>query len=107
MWISQQLADTLRDVRVAARSLSRTPGFVAGAALSLTLGIGSGIAGFTVLDAIRFRALPFPNADRLVLISEQPKGGCKNPNACWVDWRTFQLLRDHEHDLHSIDALAG
>jgi hypothetical protein len=35
------------------------------------------------VDAVRFRALPFPNSERLVLISEVPTAvssvGCPNP----------------------------
>ena len=59
----------LFDLGVAIRSLRRSPGFLAAAVVSLGLAIGAGIAGFSVLDAVRFRALPFPKADRLVLIS--------------------------------------
>ncbi len=91
------------DLGVAIRSLRRSPGFLAAAVVSLGLAIGAGIAGFTVLDAVRFRALPFPNADRLVLISEVPANGC--PNVCDVNYKTLALLRAHEFS--SIDALAG
>ncbi|HTI64208.1 MAG TPA: ADOP family duplicated permease [Gemmatimonadaceae bacterium] len=93
----------MSDIRVAIRTLGRSPGFVTAAVLSLGLALGAGIAGFGVLDAVRFRALPFPNADRLVLISEVPKGGC--PNVCDVNYKTFALLR--EHAFKTIDALAG
>jgi len=96
----QQLAF---DAIVAARSLRRSPAFVVTSVLSLALAIGAGVAGFSVVDAVRFRALPFPNADRLVLISETPKGGC--PNICTVHYKTLALLR--EHRFRSIDALAG
>jgi putative ABC transport system permease protein len=91
------------DVVVAARSLRRSPGFLAAAVLSLALAIGAGVAGFGVIDAVRFRALPFPNADRLVLISETPRTGC--PTLCSVDYRTLALMR--EHRFRSIDAMAA
>jgi putative ABC transport system permease protein len=71
--------------------------------LSLALAIGAGVAGFGVIDAVRFRALPLPNAERLVLISETPKAGC--PTICTVDYKTLALLR--EHRFKSIDALAA
>jgi putative ABC transport system permease protein len=93
----------MSDVRVAIRTLGRSPGFVTAAVLSLGLALGAGIAGFGVLDAVRFRALPFPDADRLVLITEVPKGGC--PNVCDVNYKTFALLR--EHSFKTVDALAG
>src|SRR5262245_48816402 len=91
------------DVIAAARSLRRTPGFTIAAVLSLALSIGAGVVGFGVIDAVRFRALPFPNAERLVLISETPKAGC--PNTCTVDYKTLALLRAQQ--FHSIDALAA
>src|SRR5262245_41468253 len=93
----------LYDVGIAIRSLRRSPGFVWAAVLSLGLAIGAGVAGFAVVDAVRFRALPFSNADRLVLISEVPATGC--PNVCDVNYKTFALLRAHHFE--SIDALAA
>jgi len=91
------------DVVAAVRSLRRSPGFTIAAVLSLALAIGAGVAGFGVIDAVRFRALPFPNAERLVLISETPKAGC--PTICTVDYKTLALLS--EHRFKSIDALAA
>src|SRR5262245_38912728 len=93
----------LYDVGIAVRSLRRSPGFIIAAVLSLALAIGAGVAGFGVLDAVRFRALPFPHADRLVLISEVPKGGC--PNVCEVNYKTLALLRAQH--FKTIEALAG
>ncbi len=91
------------DVIAAVRSLRRSPGFTIAAVLSLALSIGAGVAGFGVIDAVRFRALPFPSAERLVLISETPKSGC--PNICTVDYKTLALLRAHR--FQSIEALAA
>ena len=60
------------DIRLAVRALRRRPGFVATVVLSLALAIGSSAAAFSVVDAVRFRALPFVDGDRLVLLSEVP-----------------------------------
>jgi putative ABC transport system permease protein len=97
------LSSVAHDARIAARSLGRSAGFTTAAVLSLGLAIGAGMAGFAVIDAVRFRALPFPNADRLVLISETPKEGCAN--LCMVNYKTFALLR--EQKFKSIDAISG
>ena len=98
------------DLRLAARSLSRSPVFVVTTILSLALGIGASAAAFSVLDAVRFRSLPFPNGERLVVIQEVPASLTGAPSACTSacdpTYETFaQVLRDH--GFHSLDAVAA
>jgi putative ABC transport system permease protein len=63
--------DTLfRNVRHATRTLARTPGFALTVVLTLALGIGANTAVFSAIDAILLQALPYPDSDRLVRISE-------------------------------------
>ncbi|MGH7574265.1 MAG: ADOP family duplicated permease [Longimicrobiales bacterium] len=59
------LEDTWRDVRYAARSLGRTPGFAAAAILTLALGIAAPTLMFTVTNAVLLRPLPVPAPERL------------------------------------------
>lgn len=54
--------------RLSLRSLVRSPVFLAGALGSIVLGIGANVATFGVIDAVLLRPLPFPDADRLVLV---------------------------------------
>jgi putative ABC transport system permease protein len=96
------------DLRAALRSLVRSPGFLAAAVLSLALGIGAGAAAFGVIDAVRLRALPFKNGDRLVVLREVPAGpagsGCRT--TCDVAYETYAgLLRVHPP--RTLDAVAG
>jgi putative ABC transport system permease protein len=64
----------LRDIRYAARSLRRTPGFTAAAVITLALGIGATTAIFAVVDAALVKPLPYPDADRMVVFA-QPGAG--------------------------------
>ncbi|HEV3141314.1 MAG TPA: ABC transporter permease, partial [Vicinamibacterales bacterium] len=57
-----------RDVRYALRSLAQAPTFSAVAVFTLALGIGANTAIFSLLDATLLKPLPFPDADRLVLV---------------------------------------
>jgi hypothetical protein len=58
-----------RELRHAVRTLARTPGFTAVAALSIALGIGANTALFSFHDAILFRPLPVDDPDRVVTLN--------------------------------------
>src|SRR5207249_4511036 len=58
----------LQNIRLGTRSLSRAPGFVLTAVLTLALGIGLATAVFTVADALLLRRLPVRDQDRLVVL---------------------------------------
>ena len=60
----------LQDLRYAIRLFGRDPGFAAASVLTLTLGIGASCAIFSVVDAVLLSPVPFPNADRLVVVWE-------------------------------------
>jgi hypothetical protein len=57
-----------KDVRHAARSLVRTPGFTLAVLLTLALGIGANAAVYQLFDAVLLRPLPVQNADELAIV---------------------------------------
>lgn len=76
---SGSLAALWRDLRYAARSLSRAPAFTAAVIATLALGIGANTAVFSAIDAVLLRPLPFPDGDRLMQVMQrQPAGGETN-----------------------------
>jgi putative ABC transport system permease protein len=64
----------LQDLRIAARSLAKQNAWTAVAIVTLALGSGANTALFTIVNATLLRALPYPDADRIVSISETDKG---------------------------------
>ena len=58
----------IQDLKFAVRTLFRSPGFTATAALTLALGNGVTTLMFSVVNAVLLRPLPYPDQDRLMLL---------------------------------------
>ncbi len=59
----------LRDLRIALRTVRRSPGFAAVTIAVLALGIGASTAVFSLVNGILLEPLPYPNANRLVRLT--------------------------------------
>ena len=82
-------AHVVRDVRYAIRQLIKAPGFTVVALLTLSLGVGTTTAIFSVVNGVLLRPLPYPEAEALVRVNEiVPNYGrfsVAPPN--FLDWR--------------------
>ena len=84
------------DLRLAIRSLTRTPAVTLVAVASIALGIGATTAVFSLLDQVTLRTLPVARAGELVQLSakdtESYGGGIGNGSE--LSWPVFVELRD-------------
>jgi putative ABC transport system permease protein len=92
----------LTDIRDAVRSLVRAPAFLASAVITLALGIGITTSSFSVLNALMFRPIPYPEPRQLVRIA------CRNPrnSTLWFSPADFLDLR-RQADAFSDITIAG
>ena len=61
-------------LRFAMRQLARSPGFAITAVLMLAFGIGATTAIFSIVEAVLLRPLPFPDSERLMVLSDRLAG---------------------------------
>jgi predicted permease len=62
------MATFAQNLRYAARSLAKAPGFTFVVVLTLALGIGANTAIFTLMDQVLLRSLPVPDPGSLVML---------------------------------------
>lgn len=86
--------ETVRHVRLAVRGLVRSPLFSVTFVATLALCIGLGTAGFSVVDAVLWRPLPYPDPDRLANATLYNTTFGKSPWSVGIDGRTWERIRD-------------
>ncbi|HUR93715.1 MAG TPA: ABC transporter permease [Gemmatimonadales bacterium] len=79
----------MRDVRLALRTLRRTPSYTLTVMLTLALGIGGTTAVASVFRSVIVRPLPYAPADRVMLLAERDSAAAiRLPSyPTFLDWR--------------------
>ncbi len=92
-------------MRYAARALRRNPGFTVVVMATFALGIGMNTAVFSVANAVLFRALPYPDADRLAWMTNftlRENRDIFTANAEYLSWkaqaRSFDRMAAYGND---------
>jgi predicted permease len=93
-------SDLWQDVRYAARTLRRQPGFAAAVVLTLALGIGANTAVFSLVNATLFRRLPVTDADSLVYVN-------RGSNRGTFPYPMYAELRDGNRMFKGLAAWSG
>src|SRR5512140_2557137 len=101
---------TMRNVKLAFRTLFKTPFVTIVAVVSLALGIGANAAIFSLADQVLFKPLPVPQPEQLVnFAAPGPNPGYQSCNQAGDCDETFSypMLQDLEARQGVLAGLAG
>ncbi len=88
----------IQDLRYALRQLRKSPGFTFVALATLALGIGGTTSIFSALNPILFEPLPYPHANRILMIWYAGEDGSRSPQS----FHTYREVADRSRSLESV-----
>src|SRR5436305_9876483 len=100
-------------LRLAVRQLIKNPAFSAVAIITLALGIGANTAIFSIVNAVLLQPLPYPDADRIMVLNESSGPGQDFSVALpdYFDWRNdnrvFENLACTHKESRNLSGIPG
>jgi putative ABC transport system permease protein len=103
----------VNDIRYAIRQIVKNPSFTFIAVFALALGIGANTAIFSVINAVLLRPIPYPHAERIMVLNESTGPGQDFSVALpdYLDWRTqsrsFERLGATHKESRNLSGISG
>ena len=100
------LKDWLRDLRLAARNLRRSPGFTATVIGTLGLAIGATAGMFSVVKRVVLDPLPFPQPGQLMVVTGTAPGS-QMPDRFGLGYEFYFQYREHSKLIEDVAMFGG
>ncbi len=105
MWGFRSIETLIQDLRFGIRMFLKNPGLTAVLILTIALGIGLNSALFSVVNTLLLNSLPFPDADRLIIV--WTRSAKISSDRLGVTPEEFENWRKHTQSFAGITALDG